>query len=128
MPGSNLATVEIQSDYTGVTERHAHRRTFDERIDLTFYVNAEQYLPIKFFEAWIDYITGGNLTDQRSSQYFYRMNYSDEYTSQQGLAVTKFERDSYTPSEPPVSWVMLLTLIMNQLEMNLDIILLDHFH
>ena len=98
LPGSNLATVEIQSDYTGVTERHAHRRTFDERIDLTFYVNAEQYLPIKFFEAWIDYITGGNLTDQRSSQYFYRMNYSDEYTSQQGLAVTKFERDSYAPS------------------------------
>ena len=67
-------------------------------IDLTFYVNAEQYLPIKFFEAWIDYIAGGNIADQRSSQYFYRMNYSDEYTSQQGLAVTKFERDSYTPS------------------------------
>ena len=98
LPGSNLNTVEIQSDYTGVTERHAHRRAFDERIDLTFYVNAEQYLPIKFFEAWIDYIAGGNIADQRSSQYFYRMNYSDEYTSQQGLAVTKFERDSYAPS------------------------------
>lgn len=98
LPGSSLATIEINSDRTGVTERHAHRRTFDANIDLTFYVNADQYLPIKFFEGWIDYISGANLTDQRSESYHYRMHYADDYTSAQGLAVTKFEKDSYAPS------------------------------
>mgnify|MGYP003116470530 CR=1 FL=1 len=99
LPGSSLATFEITSDFTGVTERHAHRRMFDANIDLTFYVNAEQYLPIKFFEAWIDYIAGANLEEQKSSSYHYRMHYADDYTSKQGLAVTKFERDSYAPSD-----------------------------
>ena len=98
LPGSSLATFEITSDFTGVTERHAHRRMFDASIDLTFYVSSEQYLPIRFFEAWIDYISGANLEDKRGSAYHYRMNYSDEYTSEQGLAVTKFERDSFAPS------------------------------
>jgi hypothetical protein len=35
------ATLEITGDYTGVTERHAYRRVYDDRIDLTFYVDAE---------------------------------------------------------------------------------------
>ena len=99
LPGSSLATFEITSDFTGVTERHAHRRMFDASIDLTFYVNSDQYLPIKFFEAWIDYIAGANLEEQKSSSYHYRMHYADDYTSKQGLAVTKFERDSYAPSD-----------------------------
>ena len=59
LPGSNLATFEINNDRTGVTERHVHRRIFDERIDLTFYVDAGLYQPIKFFEQWISYIVNG---------------------------------------------------------------------
>jgi len=50
LPGSNLATFEINNDRTGVTERHVHRRIFDDRIDLTFYIDAGLYQPIKFFE------------------------------------------------------------------------------
>ena len=46
LPGSNLATFEINNDRTGVTERHVHRRIFDERIDLTFYVDAGLYLSL----------------------------------------------------------------------------------
>ena len=46
----SLATFEVNNDRTGVTERHVHRRMFDDRIDLTFYVDAGKYLPIKFFE------------------------------------------------------------------------------
>lgn len=102
LPGSSLATLEINSDFTGVTEKHAHRRMFDGKIDLTFYVNSEQYLPVKFFEAWIDYIAGTNLADQSSASYHYRMNYADDYTSDQGLTITKFENDSYGPSDPAV--------------------------
>ena len=51
LPGSNLATLELTSDHTGVTERHAYRRIFDDRLDFTFYVDAANYMPIRFFEA-----------------------------------------------------------------------------
>ena len=30
LPGSSLATLEINNDRSGVTERHAHRRFFDD--------------------------------------------------------------------------------------------------
>jgi len=102
LPGSNLATLEITGDFHGVTERHAYRRVYDDRIDLTFYVDAEYYLPIRVFETWIKYIaqeasdTGqadkGNITS-RSSEYFYRFNYPDNYVAT-GLSITKFERSS----------------------------------
>ena len=105
LPGSSLATTEINNNFTGVTERHAYRRVFDEVIDLTFYVDAENYLPIRVFETWMAYITGEqygprNLVDidpneVRSNNYFYRMRYPDGpsgYTAT-GLTVTKFERD-----------------------------------
>ena len=104
LPGSNLATFEINNDRTGVTERHVHRRIFDERIDLTFYVDAGLYQPIKFFEEWIDYITGASTTqdfataadnrnDLKNPNYFYRMKYPNDYIADQGLTITKFEKD-----------------------------------
>ena len=37
LPGSSLATHEINNDFTGVTERHAYRRQFDDRSNFTFY-------------------------------------------------------------------------------------------
>ena len=106
LPGSSLATFEINNDRTGVTERHVHRRMFDDRIDLTFYVDAGNYLPIKFFETWIDFITSGATETGDGEQnnalinknYFYRMNYPDDYTADQGLKVIKFERDTYKSS------------------------------
>ena len=100
LPGSSLATLELDNDYTGVTERHAHRRVFDDRIDLSFYVDVENYSPIKFFELWIKYISAEQITDtnQRgvgvpAKNYFYRMQYPDSYMSDQGLEVIKFEKD-----------------------------------
>jgi len=101
LPGSSLATFEINNDRTGVTERHVHRRMFDDRIDLTFYVDAGNYLPIKFFETWIDFITSGATESDNAlinKNYFYRMNYPDDYTADQGLKVIKFERDTYKSS------------------------------
>jgi len=106
LPGSNLATLELTNDHTGVTERHAYRRVYDDRIDLTFYVDAENYLPIRFFETWMKYIADesksdktkqGNIlrgTNLNASNYFYRFKYRDQYAAQQGLNVTKFERSS----------------------------------
>ena len=95
LPGSQLATTEINNDFTGVTERHAYRRMFDDRIDLSFYVDAENYIPIRFFESWISFITNENSRDALNENYFYRMRYPDTYTST-GLKVKKFEKDIRT--------------------------------
>ena len=101
LPGSTLATHEINNDFTGVTERHAYRRLYDDRIDLSFYVDAEDYLPIRFFETWIKYAVGENVNNpktegpvgSKNSNYFYRVNYPKDYISEDGLSVTKFERN-----------------------------------
>ena len=102
LPGSNLATFDINNDRMGVTEKHVHRRVFDDRIDLTFYVDAGAYKPITFFEDWIDYITNpaeeavrvpGVPLQKNQSEYFYRMRYPKDYMMEQGLKVTKFEKD-----------------------------------
>ena len=97
LPGSNLATFEINDNFHGVTERHAYRRIYDDRIDLTFYVNADNYMPIRYFEIWMKYISGesvsagGGMLSSKNSNYFYRVNYPDKYMAT-GLKVIKFER------------------------------------
>ena len=109
LPGSQLATLENNNDRTGVTEKHAYRRQFDDRIDLTFYVDAQNYTSIRFFEGWISYIMnedqdsnplsggGGPTIDQppslASREYNYRVKYPNDYIADQGLKVIKFERD-----------------------------------
>jgi len=105
LPGSNLATFDINNDRTGVTEKHVHRRIFDDRIDLTFYVDAGVYRPIRFFEDWMDYITNpaeGSVQipaaplRKEDPNYFYRMRYPQGeggYMAEQGLVVRKFEKD-----------------------------------
>ena len=92
LPGSSLAKHQIDNDFHRVTERHAYRRIYDDRIDLTFYVDAKNYLPIKFFEDWISYITNEDKDAARSNSYSYRVRYPDTY-SVAGLEVTKFEKD-----------------------------------
>ena len=68
--------------------------------DLSFYVDAEDYTPIRFFEGWIEFIANGrfpgasnNERELKSPNYYYRMNYPDDYIAGQGLKVRKFERD-----------------------------------
>ena len=97
LPGSNIATTEITNDFTGVTERHAYRRMFDESMDFTFYVDGENYIPIKFFEKWMR----GVMNEKENAQlnplfanYSYRARYpdgDDGYCSN-GLTITKFEK------------------------------------
>ena len=97
LPGSNLATLELNNTYHGVTQRHAYRRVYDDRIDLEFLVDADDYLPIRFFEKWIDSIMlqtqGGEGNESPVSQsYSYRASYSDDYVCPSGLKIVKFER------------------------------------
>ena len=97
LPGSNIATLELNNDHTGVTERHAYRRIFDDRLDFTFYVDDANYMPIRFFEAWIDWIVGFDDGDTRDSSSFYRAKYRDDYAVD-GLKIVKFERSSPSAS------------------------------
>ena len=100
LPGSSLATHENTSDFTGVTEKFAYRRVYDDRIDFTFYVDAANYLPIRFFETWIKFIVGESQTKAERSgklsskdpEYFYRVRYPNDYIAAKGLTITKFER------------------------------------
>ena len=91
LPGSQLATTEVLNDFPGVSERHVYRRQFDDRIDLTFYCDAEQYLPIRFFESWMNYITNTDNGDIMKENYSYRMKFPNTYKGP--LEVTKFEKN-----------------------------------
>ena len=94
LPGSQLATSEILNDFPGVTERHVYRRQFDDRIDLNFYCDAEQYMPIRFFEAWIKYITNERSGGSRNENFSYRMKFPNKYKGP--LEVTKFEKNIHS--------------------------------
>ena len=104
LPGSNLTTWKTNNDFTGVTETYAYRRLFDDRINLNFYVDADNYLPIRFFEKWISYIMGEDMGDDdapeiMSGTYNYRSRYpgypseGGGYMAHQGFEIIKLERD-----------------------------------
>ena len=107
LPGSTLTTHELNSDRTGVTERHVYRRTYDDRIDLSFYVTVDPknpYVAIRFFELWMKYVTNESIAGQNSvknSNFFYQVKYPEEYYG--NLKITKFERTAkngvYTGSQ-----------------------------
>ena len=97
LPGSSLATHEINNDYTGVTERHAYRRQYDDRISFTFYVDHD-YEIIHYFENWMSFIVNEQRTNSTAFgpgvdnlNYSYRVNFPKDY--QVPIYVGKFERD-----------------------------------
>jgi len=89
LPGSNLATHELNNDFTGVTQRHAYRRLYDDRTDFTFYVNNE-YNQIRVFERWMQFIVGEQEATAPNLNTFYRVSYPKSYKTT--IYVTKFER------------------------------------
>ena len=92
LPGVSLNTQEITGDRHGVTERNAYRRMYDDRLDLTFYVEGEKYSQIRYFEKWINFIVGDDTINDRASEiYDYKVKYPEEYKT--GMTVTKFEKD-----------------------------------
>ena len=79
IPGSSLATEQVNGNFIGVTETFAYARIFPQ-LSLQFYVDKD-YKMTKLFEHWIEYITSGSEKNQTSSfnktdlGYFYRMRY-----------------------------------------------------
>jgi hypothetical protein len=106
LPGSSLMTHESNNDFTGVTERFAYRRLYDDRIDLSYYVDAVNHYTIRFFETWIKYVADEQISARDGKPgiegpgYFYRFRYPDGIDDKGNggyrgntLSVTKFERD-----------------------------------
>ena len=93
LPGSRFATHELKDDYTGVTQKHASRRLYDDSATFTFFVDAEEYYIIRFFEAWSSYISlEGETSNVFSQNYSQRMAFPRDYYANE-LTITKFERD-----------------------------------
>lgn len=105
LPGSSFATNEINDDYSGVTERHAYRRMYDDRADFTFIVdnsvdgtkgkNHANYRVLLFFEFWMQFIANEQYATEESMEdtnYYYRMNYPSTYQAPY-ILINKFEKD-----------------------------------
>ena len=90
LPTSSYATAEVKDNFIGVTQEFAHTRLYADS-DFTFYVD-RNYDSIKFFEAWMDFISGRGPAQSAASNYFRRMNYPDDYKVSE-IKITKFERD-----------------------------------
>ena len=94
LPTSSYATAEVKGNFVGVTQEFAHTRLYADT-DFTFYVD-KNYDSIKFFEAWMDYISGAGEVSQsdefKRPGYFRRMAYPDYYKVST-MSITKFERN-----------------------------------
>lgn len=99
LPGSSLSTNEVNDDYTGVTQKLAYRRLYDNTADFTFYVDRD-YKVINFFEGWLSYITKEEYSIQGNSvidnNYSYRVRFPNTYRSR-NLYIIKFEKDTGRP-------------------------------
>ena len=92
LPGSSLATLDIDNTYHGVSEKMAYRKVYDDRADFTFIVD-RNYFAIEYFERWISLIVN-EPQDKiiQSQQYSYRVKYPESYRTD-NLYITKFEKD-----------------------------------
>lgn len=100
LPGSSLLTSDINDHFTGVTERYAYRRQYDDTSDFTFYIDAptnegdKGYKTLWFFEQWMAYIVNEQYNGSpniNDNYYNYSVNFPDSYRSD--IFITKFERD-----------------------------------
>ena len=92
LPSSAYATSEVKDNFMGVTQEFAHTRMYTD-IDLTFYVDHD-YRVLGFFEAWMNYISGGSQMTLSGFDrgYYRRFNYPDNY-KHDGIYIRKFERN-----------------------------------
>ena len=97
LPTTSYATAEVKDNFMGITQEFAHTRLYTD-MDLTFYVDSD-YSILRFFEGWMDYISGGNLqgvepaaATRVETDIYRRFNFPEFYKCQK-MTITKFERD-----------------------------------
>ena len=92
LPGSSLNTHDASTEFYGVTEKSAYRRTFDGSIDLTFFIDSD-YGMLYMFEGWMEYIMQmvGSSSDPLNKGISYRASYPESYRCP--LYLYKFNKD-----------------------------------
>ena len=100
LPVSSYATAEVKDNHLGITQEFAHTRLYTD-LDFTFYVD-DNYLTLRFFELWMDYISSGAEKEiimknpaaytKDFKNYYRRFAYPNYYKSDT-MTITKFERD-----------------------------------
>lgn len=119
LPGSSLATHELNNDFTGFTQKHAYRRLYDDRADFTFYVD-QNYSQIRIFEMWIRYIVGEQIAFGEGNNISVRANYPKNYKAP-AIYITKFER-SYKPNDVKLeySFINAFPIAVNSIPVSYD--------
>lgn len=97
LPGTSLMTAEQNDDRTGVTERFAYRRSYDNIAEFSFFIDTkyrgQSYNLILFFEEWIRYTTG-DTSFTPNGNFNYRVNFPDGPTGYRTeMFLSKFEKD-----------------------------------
>jgi hypothetical protein len=117
LPGSSLMTHELNNDFTGVTQKHVHRRMYDDRASFTFYVD-QNYAQIRVFEVWMRYIAGEQIALGEDTTIAYRMQFPKYYKS--SLYVTKFERDINQGTFIPYTFVNAFPIQIDSMPVSYD--------
>lgn len=110
LPASTYATSEVKDNFMGVSQEFAHTR-INTDVDFTFYIDRE-YKVLGFFEAWMDYISGGSelpLDDEniiQSGNYYRRFNYPDYYKNS-GVFIKKFEKNWMSAGAANISYQLI---------------------
>jgi len=115
LPSSTYATGEVKDNFQGVTQEFAHTR-INTDIDFTFYID-RNYTVLMFFEAWINFISGGNsgplnldepsIYDNNISNYYRRFQYPKHYKNSTGFYITKFEKNYGIPGETNITYQLI---------------------
>ena len=126
LPGSSFATHDVKSDFMGVSEKMAYRRMYDEQMSVSMIVDPE-YRTLHFFEGWMDYIAGKEITDRGNNETYkkstngFRMNYPDGdngYRSKSVIELYKFEKDISTRQSIKYTMVEGFPISMNAMEIS----------
>lgn len=114
LPASTYATAEVKDNFMGVSQEFAHTR-INTDIDFTFYVDRD-YKVLAFFEAWMDFISGGNSSDygepslydnNNVSGYYRRYTYPKHYKNQNGFYIKKFEKNYIVPGASSLTYQLI---------------------
>jgi len=93
-PSSSFLTHATSADFHGVVEEIPYRRSYENEIAFSFYVD-NNYDTVEFFEGWMDYMSGLGTSASRDTYYSpysnFRMNYYEDYTTD--IFISKFEKD-----------------------------------
>ena len=103
LPTSSFATAEVKDNFQGISEQYAHTRLYVDT-NFTFYVDKD-YKMIKFFEGWMDWISGTDQTvpNTNTRSYYRKFNYPKGSPTSDSkddcgykavtLSISKFEKD-----------------------------------